>query len=136
MSDDKLPVSDAEWRDKLEPDSFRVLREEATERPFSSPLNDEHRDGKFICAGCGNELFDSSGKFNSGTGWPSFFEAIDGSVDVKTDRTLLMTRTEYHCARCGGHQGHLFDDGPAPSGKRFCNNGVALRFKPSDDDQA
>ena len=133
MGERRIPQSDKEWLDALEPDAYRVLRREGTEAPFSSPLNEEHRNGRFVCAGCGKPLFESSHKFNSGTGWPSFFQAIEGSVETKRDFKLLMPRTEYHCADCGGHQGHVFKDGPAPTGLRYCNNGVALKFEPGED---
>jgi peptide-methionine (R)-S-oxide reductase len=106
------------------------LREEGTERPFSSALNKEKRKGTYVCAGCGQPLFTSDMKFDSGTGWPSFFRCIPGALDTKQDRKLFVTRTEYHCARCGGHQGHVFEDGPKPTGQRWCNNGVALAFVP------
>jgi peptide-methionine (R)-S-oxide reductase len=124
--------SDAEWRESLSPEQYRVLRHEGTEPPGSSELNGEKRQGLFVCAGCGAPLFSSAMKFNSGTGWPSFFEAIPGALEMKTDRKLLMQRTEYHCANCGGHHGHVFKDGPAPTGLRYCNNGVALRFVPKE----
>lgn len=129
---EKITMTDAEWKQKLTPDQYDVLRHEGTERPFTSPLNDEKRKGKFVCAGCGLDLFTSDMKFDSGTGWPSFFTVIEGHVETKTDNKLLMERTEYHCARCGGHQGHVFNDGPAPTGLRYCNNGVALRFVPEE----
>ena len=119
-----------EWKTMLTPEQYNVLREEGTERPFTSPLNNEHREGVFACAGCGLELFTSTTKFDSGTGWPSFYQAIEGHIATKTDHALLMERTEYHCARCGGHQGHVFNDGPKPTGLRHCNNGVALTFIP------
>jgi peptide-methionine (R)-S-oxide reductase len=125
-----LARSDDEWRKSLPEDSYRVLRHEGTERPFSSPLNDEHRSGVFVCAGCALPLFTSAMKFDSGTGWPSFFTTIPNAFATKTDTLLIMARTEYHCAKCGGHHGHIFDDGPAPTGLRYCNNGVALRFIP------
>jgi len=131
---DATPVTrtDEEWRKALAPDSYQVLRHEATEHPFSSKLNDEHRAGVFVCAGCTLPLFTSDMKFESGTGWPSFFTTIPNVLQTKTDTLLMYPRTEYHCAKCGGHHGHLFDDGPAPTGLRYCNNGVALRFIPRD----
>ena len=123
-----VQLTDEEWRARLSPEAYAVLREEATERPFSSPLNDEHRPGTFACAGCAQPLFDASAKFDSGTGWPSFFEPLSGAVGESSDTTLGMTRTEVHCATCGGHLGHVFEDGPAPTGLRYCMNGVALSF--------
>ena len=127
-----FPVTktDEEWRKILTPEQFAVLREEATEPPGSSPLDHEKREGTFVCAGCELALFTSKMKFDSGTGWPSFFTTIPGHVGTKQDFALLMPRTEYHCVRCGGHQGHVFDDGPQPTGQRWCNNGVALKFVP------
>jgi peptide-methionine (R)-S-oxide reductase len=131
---DTTPVvrSDEEWRKELAPDSYHVLRHEGTERAFTSPLNDEHRAGVFVCAGCALPLFTSDMKFESGTGWPSFFTTIPNVFQTKTDTLIMYPRTEYHCAKCGGHHGHLFDDGPAPTGLRYCNNGVALKFIPKD----
>ena len=122
--------SDDAWRKLLPEDSYRVLRREGTERPFSSALNNEHRPGVFVCAGCSLPLFSSDMKFDSGTGWPSFFTTIPNAFGTKTDTLLMYPRTEYHCAKCGGHHGHVFDDGPPPTGLRYCNNGVALRFIP------
>jgi peptide-methionine (R)-S-oxide reductase len=124
-------LSDAEWKKRLSPEAFDVLRREGTERPGSSPLLNEHRKGAFVCAGCGLPLFRSDWKYDSGTGWPSFFRAITGALGTRTDHLLIVPRTEYHCARCLGHQGHVFDDGPRPTGLRYCNDGVALRFAPA-----
>jgi len=122
--------TDDEWRRTLTPEQYRVLRCHGTEAPGTSPLNDEHRAGTFRCAGCGEPLFSSQTKFDSGTGWPSFWEPMPGAVGTSVDRAWLMTRTEVHCARCGGHLGHVFDDGPTPTGLRYCTNGVSLRFDP------
>jgi peptide-methionine (R)-S-oxide reductase len=123
-----------EWRQLLQAQQYQVLFEEATERPWTSPLNDEKRDGTYVCAACYLPLFLAETKFDSGTGWPSFYQAIEGNTGTKRDWKLLIPRTEYHCARCGGHQGHVFDDGPRPTGQRWCNNGVALRFIPSEEE--
>jgi len=131
LSTEPLRKSRAEWKQILSDAQFYVLREEGTERPFSSPLNDEKRPGVYVCAGCALPLFTSQMKFDSGTGWPSFFTHIPGHLGTKKDFKLIVPRTEYHCIRCGGHQGHVFDDGPAPTGQRWCNNGVALRFIPA-----
>lgn len=125
-------MTDQEWKEKLTSEQFTVLRQEGTERPFSSPLNEEKREGTFVCAACGLPLFTSDAKYNSGTGWPSFFKAIEGNVSTKTDFKIGVPRNEYHCARCGGHQGHVFEDGPKPTGLRYCNNGVALKFIPKE----
>lgn len=123
-------LTDAEWRRRLSPAAYRVLRQEGTETPGSSPLLKEHRKGVFSCAGCGQPVFASTTKFDSGTGWPSFFKPLNGRVGETRDTTLGMVRTEVHCARCGGHLGHVFDDGPRPTGLRYCMNGVALAFRP------
>jgi peptide-methionine (R)-S-oxide reductase len=117
-----------EWRKLLSPNQFKVLREAATERPFTSPLNDEHRKGIFRCAGCELDLFASETKFDSGTGWPSFYQPLENAVGTESDRTFGMVRTSVHCRRCGGHLGHVFDDGPRPTGLRYCMNGLALKF--------
>lgn len=125
--------SEAWWRDRLTREEFRILREEGTERAGTSPLNDEERRGIYVCAGCALPLFSSETKYESGTGWPSFWAPLDGAMDTKADYRLWTPRTEYHCARCGGHQGHVFEDGPRPTGERWCNNGVALDFVPHPD---
>jgi len=128
---EKIVKSNAEWKELLTPEQFDVLRKEATERSFSSHLNKEYGDGHYACAGCDLPLFESSAKFNSGTGWPSFYQPIAGNTESKRDFKMILPRTEYHCARCGGHQGHVFSDGPEPTGERWCNNGVALKFIPA-----
>jgi len=133
-AEETFPVqkTEAEWRAALSPEAFRVLRQHATERPGASPLNAEKRAGTFACAGCGQELFAASTKFESGTGWPSFFDPLPGGVATTSDRSFFMTRTEVHCAQCGGHLGHVFPDGPPPTGARYCMNGAALRFDPAE----
>ena len=123
----------SEWRELLSTEAYAVLFEHATEPPGTSALNEEKRDGIFVCAACYLPLFESSAKYESGTGWPSFFTAIEGRLGTQTDYKLLLPRTEYHCIRCGGHQGHVFKDGPPPTGQRYCNNGIALTFVPKDD---
>jgi peptide-methionine (R)-S-oxide reductase len=125
----KVEKSDSEWRKELDPLQYNVLRKHGTERAFTSPLNDEKRTGTFRCAGCGEPLFDSSTKYESGSGWPSFWAPKDGAVETSIDRSFFMTRTEVHCARCGGHLGHVFPDGPQPTGERYCMNGAALKFE-------
>lgn len=127
----EVSLTDAEWRKRLSPQAYAVLREEATERPHSSPLNNEKRKGTFACVGCGTALFSSSTKFESGTGWPSFWQPLPRAVGTKIDRSHNMERTEVHCRRCGGHLGHVFRDGPRPTGLRYCINGLALRFRPA-----
>ncbi len=125
-----VQLTDQEWRDRLDPAQYTVLRRHGTERAGTSPLNREKRAGTFVCAGCGKALFTSETKFESGTGWPSFYAPIEGSVATTEDRSLFMTRTEVHCADCGGHLGHVFPDGPRPTGQRYCMNGVAMTFTP------
>jgi len=127
----EIPKTEEQWRLKLTPEQFHVLRQHGTERAWTSALNDEHRTGVFNCAGCGQPLFTSDTKFDSGTGWPSFFIPIAGAVETSTDRKFGMVRTEVHCSRCKGHLGHVFEDGPAPTGQRYCMNGVSLAFEPA-----
>ena len=128
----ELEKSEAEWRQALTPEQFYVLRKHGTERAGTSPLNREKRQGTFMCAGCGLPLFSSDTKYESGTGWPSFWQPLDNAVGTSVDRSLFMTRTEVHCRRCGGHLGHVFEDGPKPTGLRYCMNGVAMKFEPAE----
>jgi len=130
--DDRVERTEEEWRELLTPEQYDVLRREGTERAHTHPLNKEARKGTYVCSGCGLPLFASDAKFESGTGWPSFYQPLEGHVETKRDFKLVLPRTEYHCARCDGHQGHVFGDGPAPTGQRFCNNGVALKFIPDE----
>jgi peptide-methionine (R)-S-oxide reductase len=132
--DEIFPVAktEAEWRAILSPEAFRVLREHGTERPGASALNAEKRPGIFACAGCDAPLFETTTKYESGSGWPSFWAPIEGAIATRTDRSFFMTRTEVHCAQCGGHLGHVFPDGPQPTGQRYCMNGVSLGFKPAE----
>ena len=127
-----IPKTEDEWRAALTPEQFQVLRQHGTERAGTSPLNKEHRDGVFRCAGCGQELFKSASKFESGTGWPSFFTPLENAIETTADRQFGMVRTEVHCAKCKGHLGHVFEDGPAPTGLRYCMNGVSLAFEPAE----
>jgi len=131
-ADEPLKLSNDEWRKRLSPAAFNVMRQEGTERAGTSPLDREKRDGVFVCAGCDLPVFTSAMKFDSGTGWPSFFTTIPGVFETKTDYLIIYPRTEYHCRRCGGHHGHVFKDGPPPTGLRYCNNGVALKFVPKE----
>ncbi len=126
----KVQRTDEDWRQALDPQQFQVLRKHGTERAGTSPLNNEKRAGVFVCAGCGKDLFDAGTKFESGTGWPSFWKPLEGAVGITEDRSFFMSRTEVHCADCGGHLGHVFPDGPRPTGERYCMNGVAMKFKP------
>ena len=132
----EIVKSESDWRAQLTPEQFRVLREHGTERAGSSPLDKQYGTGAYRCAGCGSTLFSSNTKFDSGTGWPSFWAPLDDAVGTTTDRSFFMVRTEVHCRRCGGHLGHVFDDGPAPTGLRYCMNGAALAFAPARDEKA
>jgi len=129
----KIDLSQDEWRKRLTPEQFRILRKNGTERAFTSPLHADKRKGVYKCAGCGTPLFTSDQKYDSGTGWPSFFDTLPGVFDTKKDYKLIRPRIEYHCAVCGGHHGHVFDDGPPPTAKRYCNNGEALIFEEDED---
>jgi peptide-methionine (R)-S-oxide reductase len=126
-----IQKTESEWRAALSPEAFRVLRQHGTERPGTSPLNAEKRPGRFLCGGCGTPLFEATTKYESGTGWPSFYAPLEGAVGTHMDRSLFMVRTEVHCAHCGGHLGHVFPDGPPPTGQRFCMNGIAMTFEPT-----
>jgi peptide-methionine (R)-S-oxide reductase len=139
MAKDKnfeVSMSDNEWRKKLTPEQFQVLRKHGTERAGTSPLDKKYDPGTYYCAGCGAPLFAADTKFNSGSGWPSFYQPMDGAVETDTDRSFFMTRTEVHCQKCGGHLGHVFDDGPQPTGQRYCMNGCSLDFRPDGDKAA
>lgn len=130
---EKIELTNAQWKERLTPEQYYVMREDGTERAFTSPLDKNYAPGVYVCAACELPLFNSDTKFDSGTGWPSFYDPIEGHVEEKPDNVLIfLKRTEYHCARCGGHQGHVFPDGPEPTGLRYCNNGVALKFIPAD----
>ncbi|MEM8832583.1 MAG: peptide-methionine (R)-S-oxide reductase MsrB [Cyanobacteria bacterium P01_G01_bin.19] len=126
----EVQKTEQEWKEILSPEEFRVLRKHGTERAGTSPLDKVYEDGTYLCAGCGQPLFNSKTKFNSRTGWPSFYKPLEGAIDTTVDRSLFMTRTEVHCSRCGGHLGHVFGDGPKPTGQRYCMNGVSLKFTP------
>ncbi len=128
-----MTLSDDQWQERLTDEQYHILREEGTEPSWSSHLNNEKRQGTYVCAACGLPLFHANTKYESGSGWPSFWQAISGHVETKTDYKLIFPRTEYHCARCGGHQGHVFEDGPEPTGLRYCNNGLALTFIPQEE---
>ena len=128
----EVQKSEQEWKETLTPEQFKVLRKHGTERAGTSPLDKNYDEGTYVCAGCGQPLFTSETKFNSGTGWPSFYKPIEEAIDTTTDRSLFMTRTEVHCSRCGGHLGHVFNDGPKPTGQRYCMNGVSLEFTPEE----
>jgi peptide-methionine (R)-S-oxide reductase len=132
VATDRVQKDEAEWQKQLTPEQFRVLRKHGTERAGTSPLDHEHRNGVFHCAGCGQPLFASDTKFDSGTGWPSFFQPLENAVETTTDRSFFMTRTEVHCRRCAGHLGHVFEDGPRPTGLRYCMNGAAMTFEPKE----
>ncbi len=131
----EVQKTEQEWKEILSPEQFRVLRKHGTERAGTSPLDKLYDEGQYECAGCGQTLFTSETKFNSGTGWPSFYQPIEGAIATTVDRSLFMVRTEVHCSRCGGHLGHVFNDGPAPTGQRYCINGVSLNFVPKNSDQ-
>lgn len=128
----EIEKTDSEWQETLTPEQYRVLRKHGTERAGTSPLDKNHEDGTYVCAGCGQPLFNSETKYDSGTGWPSFYAPLEEAIETTTDRTLFMVRTEVHCSRCGGHLGHVFSDGPRPTGQRYCMNGVSLDFIPEN----
>lgn len=132
MTDHKIAITDEEWRERLSPEAYRVLRKHSTERAGTSDLDHEKRPGTFVCAGCGQPLFNAETKYDSGSGWPSFWAPLEGAVETTIDRKFLMTRTEVHCAKCEGHLGHVFPDGPRPTGERYCMNGAAMAFEPEE----